>query len=1308
MLRVRFVIALVAVMLLCLPGASARADDEVRGWLQWRGPDQNGTSQEKGLPESWKLDGENHRWHVDLKGRGTPLIASGRVFTWGYRGERDELVEVLACLDEATGKTLWEREFRDFMSDVIYDRYSIGSPVIDAETARLYLMTSTGQFTCFTLDGELVWEHSMMEEFGRNTYPNGRTGAPTIEGDLVIVRGVSNNWGRQGPPRDRFYAFDKRTGEPVWASTAGKGPPFLKDSCFATPVYDWWEGRRVFYTGLGSGSIVCINAWTGKPLWRSQQIVGGINSSVLRHGGNLLAIHGRQNLDTTETGRMLALKLPTAERVAASGKDLLELGKADEAWRNDLSMFTSSPVLVGDRIYQVTQTGDLYCVDATSGKKLWHEKLGPSQIHASPLYADGKLYVPMNNGSFFIIRPGEQGAEVLAKVQLRGNCLGSPAAWNGKVYVHTTERLYCFGIDGDTDAANLPAAPAAVKYGKPGDAVALQIVPNEVLLRPGDTATFRAWTIDARGQRVREVTEKLAWAKFIPPTAKVKAKLDADFDGEGKLVAGEDAQASAGAFKATLGELSATIRGRVVVNLPYEENFEGYDLKVDHATEGVKFAFPPLPWLGARFRWEVREAHGSRVLAKTTDNLILHRAVTFVGHPAESSYTIEADVLSDGNRRGMGEMGVINQRYIIKLKGNHDQIEVSSNIERLAVRKPFTLKPKTWYRIKSRVDVGEDGTGVIRAKAWERGAPEPAAWTIEVTHRNAHTQGPPGLFGLSPHPQFRVYVDNLKITPSGPLAAVTDGDWPQWGRDGSKNMAARATGIPMRFEPGEVGRDGEVDLGETENVKWVAKLGSQTYGNPTVVGGRVYVGTNNQGRGDARFKGDYSVVHCLDEKTGDIIWSLTVPKLGSGKVGDWEFLGICSSPTVIGDRVYVMTNRCEVIALDVNGLADGNQGLTDEGQYMSMRGTTPLPPVEVKPTDADIIWRYDMRDELGIYPHNITSSSILAVGDVLYCSTSNGVTYDHTETPSPKAPALIALDRKRAEDPSATPADILIGEEGSGLSKRILHGNWTSPCWGNAGGRDILIYGGPGGFLYGFDPKPVKDADGFGVLPELWRVDLNPLHYRFKDGDRSKPIKYATPNGPSEIISTPIFHEGRVYVGIGQDPEHGEGIGNFACVDAETGKLLWDYPIKRTLSTASAVDGFVYVADHSGFLHCFDANDGTLHWRYDTGSLIWGSTLVTDGKVFIGNEDGDLTVVAIGPMKALAEQHGGGIDLSQRRKKLTIERDGKKVATLQGKDVTKLVEVIVFGKPVYLSPVVVDDTLYVGTMTHLYAVKKKD
>lgn len=533
------------------------------------------------------------------------------------------------------------------------------------------------------------------------------------------------------------------------------------------------------------------------------------------------------------------------------------------------------------------------------------------------------------------------------------------------------------------------------------------------------------------------------------------------------------------------------------------------------------------------------------------------------------------------------------------------------------------------------------------------------------------------------------------------------GDWPQWGRTSSKNMVSTAKNLPFGCEPGELKADGTIDLSTTKGVLWVAKVGSQTYGNPAVANGRIYVGTNNEGRGDPRFKGDYSLLKCLDAVTGAEIWTLTVPKLGTGKVGDWEFLGICSHPTIVGDRVYLMSNRCEIMALDVKGLADGNQGLQDEAEYMSFVGTTPGKPVELKPTDADIIWRYNMIEELGVFQHNITAGSPLAIGDILYCNTSNGVTYDHTDLPSPKAPALVALDRKLAEKPGVKASEILVGEEASKISRRIFHGAWTGPSWATVGGKNILVYGGPDGYLYAFDPKPVKDADGFGIFPELWRYDCNPKEYRFRDGDPTKPIKYASINvGPSEIMGTPTIYKGRAYAAIGQDPEHRRRPGNLTCVDLATGKKVWDLRIEGTMATCAAVaEDLVYVADMPGQLYCVDANTGKVYWKHDTQAEIWSSPLVADGKVYVGNADGVLTVFATEQMKKLADELGGDLEIKTQGKKLVVVKGEEKVREIAAKDAGGWFQKSRFHSAIHCSPVVAQGILYVGTFRHLYALK---
>lgn len=729
-------------------GSSAATTDVVRepgvrGWLSWRGPNQHGTSTEEGLIDELTLEGEGHLWSYPLKGRGTPVVSNGRVYTLGYEGEGPDLEEVLVCLDEKTGELLWEERWSDFLSDVIYSRYALGSPTIDPETGHVFGMTAPGLLHSFTPDGELLWERSLMEDLGRLSFPNGRVGSPLVVGDLVIIHFIFAGWGSLGPARDRFFAFDKTSGDVVWASTPG-GPP--NDSSFSMPVVEERGGRVLLYAGLGGGHIVCVDALTGDPVWRFPLAVGGINSSALLYGDRLIAIHGKENLDSSAIGRMVSLKLdeaPDAQGV---------LGRGAEVWRNDLVAFTSSPVLVGNRVYLTTFSGDLSCVDADTGRVLWHEKLAPDQLHASPVHADGKLYVPMTNGSFYIIRPGDEGAEILDHDQLAGSCLGAPAIADGRIYVHTTERLYCFG-DAEGSAPEWPALVGENRAtGSPArlQPARLQIVPADTSVRVGEPVHYTVYRLDATGQRVDELAPDSAEVE-LPPIVSASA-----------LSAWQAVRPGVGMMKVRQGELDDAARIRVVPRLPFEENFDMVEL-----TEGGgTWAWPPGHWLGGRMKWRIVEREGEKVVARNMENPLFQRTMTHFGDARDSDYTVQVDLLSDGNRRSLSSAGVVNQRYLIALKGNYQELEVSSNMERVKVAVPFQWRAGVWYRLETRVDQAPDGVTVVRARCWPRDEAEPEAWTIEAEDPHGHTHGAAGLYGFTPQSRFTVYLDNLSVTPN--------------------------------------------------------------------------------------------------------------------------------------------------------------------------------------------------------------------------------------------------------------------------------------------------------------------------------------------------------------------------------------------------------------------------------------------------------------------------------------------------------------------------------------------------------------
>lgn len=788
----------------------------VAGWINWRGPSQNGTSPETGLPE--KVDAKKPLWTADFPGQSAPVIFNGKLYINGTQGDGPDLQEGVSCFDAETGKLLWQHLANDYLSDTIYLRYATSAPAIDAETGNVYVLGTQGLFSCFSADGKLLWQHSMMEEYGRLTFPNSRTATPLIDKDLVITRGITSGWGAAGPAGDRLYAFDKKTGELVWMSSPADRP---QDNTFSHPFLTWLDGKRVLITACGDSSVAAVNVRTGDPIFRvpvaKAGAKGGINASVIRYTtkskDTMLVIHESENIDSSEVGRSAAFKVPTGSVAPEPGKPQLYTAKELEQWRNPLGNLASSPCLVGNRLYEVTGIGELACIDADSGKVLWKEKLGVEQRQSSPFYADGKLYVAFyiaaqgggaaseteggGNGELFVIKPDDKGMKILSRTVLEGRCYGSPIAYNGKLYVQTDKKLYAFGKKGaNAGAKSVVFVDDWANAPKVGPAAKLQLIPNESLLHPGDKVPVRVRSLDAAGFTVDENVDvkSVKFDTYIPPTALVKATMKGAVT-DGFLTAEKAPMPSAGAFMGVLKvgdkEINGTMRGRVQLDLPIKLDFDKTELTFTTGPgvgneppatlpEGqqpaptnwnvieppTQFAYPPLPWTGARFRFEVRKAPGegdNKALCKSIDNKLFQRGQVFIGHPDMKNYTIEADVMSEGNKRKMSDLGLINQRYLIVLRGNAREIEVSSNLERIKATKPFAMTANEWYRLKVQVDVAKDGSGVVKAKAWKKSEAEPAEWLIEVPHKHAHTSGAPGFFSLTPQEQ-RAWIDNISVT----------------------------------------------------------------------------------------------------------------------------------------------------------------------------------------------------------------------------------------------------------------------------------------------------------------------------------------------------------------------------------------------------------------------------------------------------------------------------------------------------------------------------------------------------------------
>jgi len=461
-------------------------------------------------------------------------------------------------------------------------------------------------------------------------------------------------------------------------------------------------------------------------------------------------------------------------------------------------------------------------------------------------------------------------------------------------------------------------------------------------------------------------------------------------------------------------------------------------------------------------------------------------------------------------------------------------------------------------------------------------------------------------------------------------------DWPQWGGTDARNMVSTEKNLPGDALGNVAFKDANWDL------LWSVRTGPHLYGNPTIADGRVFIGTGDLRWADARFQAtNGGMVMCIEQHTGKLLWRLLVPRYKKtihGSRFDDMAVGVCSAATIEGKYAYVVSNRAEVLCLDVFGLRDGNDGpFKDEAQYMA--GPGGKAPPALRRGDADIVWRFDMIHDLPSAPHDASNCNILIHKNLLYVCTSNGIhRWSDQPIPLPDAPTLIALDKKTGR---------LVAVDDEKIGRRMFHGHWSSPSLSTAGGRTQVLFGGGDGMLYAFQPftppkpkpNPTKGPKPKpGLLKRLWFFDCNPREYRFtKDGT---PIDYwagdaSDPEidlpkdhlGPSEIIATPVACKDRVYVATGQDPLHGKARGILHCVDATgTGNMskrgcIWSYKkIGRTMGTVSVAGGLVYIADFGGVLHCLDADTGKVAWTHDMKERTWCSTLVADGKVYIGTE----------------------------------------------------------------------------------------
>jgi outer membrane protein assembly factor BamB len=747
-----------SLLVLFAAAAPARAAD----WYNWRGPWQNGVSPETNLPDKWSTDAaapdNNLIWKAPYGCRSTPLVMNGRVYLINHLGDKETVQERVMCLDAETGKLLWEYKFNVWHADIVTVRLGWTNLAGDPQTGHIYAQGTQGLFFCFDKDGKVLWQRSLTEEYGRISGYGGRVTSPIVADDLVIVGMLNSSWGDQGKGGCRFLAMNKLSGEVVWWSEPGGAP---LDTFYSVPVVATINGQKLLISGGADGGVYAMKLNTGEKVWTYTFGTGAINCSPVVDGSLVYIGHGEESPDSESLGRVICLD---ASQVAG--------GEPKLVWKKDgLKARYASPALDPrtGRLYIPDEAGRLYCLDAKSGKQFWRFSFGRGS-RGSPVLADGKIYIGEVNSRFHILRPGDKECESLHTqlfVPREGNAdvelNGSPAVANGRVYLTTSDEIFCIGRK---DAKPAPEPEIAGPAPSPGKGPAhLQVIPADVVLHSGESATFKARAFDENGDFLKEVTAE--WSLPVPPVPPGAKQGPPALKGEiasGKLTVDLKMAAQQGYVLAKADGLTGRARVRVAPRLPYVQDFSKIP---DGAVPGG--------WVNTQGKFLVAtRPGGEKVLKKVNDkgSPLIAKGNAFIGMPNLTDYTIESDVMGTQVGDDLPDMGVVANRYTLVLAGNIQKLRIISwdALPRIDRTVNYPWKPKTWYRLKLTVDVQGD-VALVKGKCWERGQAEPAAWTLQVTDPRPNTEGSPALFGyVTGIPEggagTDIFYAHVRITPN--------------------------------------------------------------------------------------------------------------------------------------------------------------------------------------------------------------------------------------------------------------------------------------------------------------------------------------------------------------------------------------------------------------------------------------------------------------------------------------------------------------------------------------------------------------
>ncbi len=718
-------------------------------WVSWRGPFDSGLAPESAVVHTWDIGGENVLWRLPFGGRSTPVIHDGRVFFNAPVGEGEMRRERVVCVDESTGKVIWENAFNVFHTDIVENRVAWTAVAVDPQSGNVYCHGTGGQLLCWNRDGKLLWERSLTEEFGRISGYGGRLMTPIVDEDRVVVSYLSSSWGKNAKGAHRYFAFDKNTGAVRWIS-AMPGRPL--DTTYATPTVGVVAGRRLLIAPAADGHVYGMLARTGEIVWSYQLSKRGLNVSAVLDGNRVYVAHSEENYNTTEMGAVLCIDASLTGDITGHGA----------LWRVDgLNVGYASPALANDRLYVVTNDADLFAMDAKDGRVIWEQNIGRVGKGSPTVTADGYIYIGEQNGLFHILQDKGDACAVLKSHKferadgLVDEIFGSPAVVNGRVFLLTRYNTLCLGSREPAPRLEISRRPPAAEQ-TGGATASLLLTPAEITLAPGESVDLQVLGFNSHGAPTGTMTEQAAFV-----AEGVKGTLNG-----GTFTADSAGVYSAGTVTAEIGGQSAEARIRVIPPLPITLDFDGLP-------EGAL----PAGWNGVGLRVRVEAFEGERVLRKVTDKARpqppFMRLRGYGTMPIAGGYTTEVEMRSgkSGNQwvSYKPDMGLINSRYRFIMLGADKalRIESWSPIPRLQKDVPFEYEPDTWYHAK--FEVRPDGDAALcRAKVWKRGTDEPTDWSISVRDPSPNREGSAGLYCYSAGTTATqdgpvTYFDNFKV-----------------------------------------------------------------------------------------------------------------------------------------------------------------------------------------------------------------------------------------------------------------------------------------------------------------------------------------------------------------------------------------------------------------------------------------------------------------------------------------------------------------------------------------------------------------